>query len=160
MSEEKIAELTNEISQLRDLFVRRLYEDKNGKAAVEALVKQNELLNYKLYERNIESIVKELILVCDRIEAGSSDSDFADSIKDEIIDIFARRNIFPIDANEADGFEPEYHKAVKTVAADEKYPHGTIVSVLRKGYISNGRVLRPAEVVVAVEEKASEHTNL
>lgn len=153
MIEEKIEDLSNEIAQLKDLFVRRLFEDKNTKIAVETLTNQNEILNNKLFERDMDSIAKELVLVCDRIEANCDNSDFAYSVREEITEIFARRDIFRIEINEMEKFNPKYHKAVKRVIADENYPHGIIVSVIRNGYMSGNRVLRPAEVVVAYDNK-------
>ena len=153
MNEEKLSELSNEISQLKDLFVRRLYEDKNTKIAVEALVNQNEILNNRIYGRDIDSIVNDLILICDRIESNSNCDDFSYSIRDEIIEIFARNGISRIEANEMDNFNPKFHKVVKVIAADEKYLHGVIVYVIRNGYAFGDRVLRHAEVVVASDNK-------
>lgn len=47
-----------------------------------------------------------------------------------------------------DTFNPEYHEAVMTVDAPG-YESGSIVSVLEKGYLFKGIVLRPAKVSVA-----------
>lgn len=45
-------------------------------------------------------------------------------------------------------FDPEYHEAVMHVA-DTGKESGAIVSVLQKGYMLNGRVLRSARVSIA-----------
>lgn len=45
-------------------------------------------------------------------------------------------------------FNPEYHEAIMTVDAPG-YESGSIVSVLEKGYLFKGIVLRPAKVSVA-----------
>jgi molecular chaperone GrpE len=44
-------------------------------------------------------------------------------------------------------FSPEYHEAVHQVE-DESLEPGTVASVLAKGYICNGRLVRPAMVGV------------
>ncbi|MBN8737290.1 MAG: nucleotide exchange factor GrpE [Xanthomonadales bacterium] len=44
--------------------------------------------------------------------------------------------------------DPERHHAVSMVAAPGHVP-GTVVSVMQKGYVLNGRLLRPALVAVA-----------
>lgn len=44
-------------------------------------------------------------------------------------------------------FDPQVHEALEYV--DSAEPDGTIVAVLQKGYILNGRVMRPARVQVA-----------
>ncbi|HEX7370217.1 MAG TPA: nucleotide exchange factor GrpE [Rhodanobacteraceae bacterium] len=46
--------------------------------------------------------------------------------------------------------DPERHHAVSMVDAPGKQP-GTVVSVMQKGYVLNGRLLRPALVAVAKE---------
>ncbi|HEX7324431.1 MAG TPA: nucleotide exchange factor GrpE [Rhodanobacteraceae bacterium] len=46
--------------------------------------------------------------------------------------------------------DPERHHAVAMVDAPESEP-GTVVSVMQKGYVLNGRLLRPALVSVAKE---------
>ncbi len=46
--------------------------------------------------------------------------------------------------------DPERHHAVSMVEAPGKAP-GTVVSVMQKGYVLNGRLLRPALVAVAKE---------
>lgn len=47
--------------------------------------------------------------------------------------------------------DPERHHAVNMVEAPGKAP-GTVVSVMQKGYVLNGRLLRPALVTVAKED--------
>ncbi len=47
-------------------------------------------------------------------------------------------------------FNPEVHEAVMREETDE-YPENTIIDEFEKGYIINGRVLRPARVRVAVK---------
>lgn len=49
-----------------------------------------------------------------------------------------------------ESLDPERHHAVSMVEAPGKAP-GTVVSVMQKGYVLNGRLLRPALVAVAKE---------
>ena len=45
-------------------------------------------------------------------------------------------------------FNPEQHEAMATQPAADQ-PPGTVLAVVQKGYILNGRLLRPARVIVA-----------
>jgi molecular chaperone GrpE len=45
-------------------------------------------------------------------------------------------------------FNPEFHEAMATQPSGEAAP-GTILAVVQKGYVLNGRLLRPARVLVA-----------
>ena len=47
-----------------------------------------------------------------------------------------------------DAFNPEFHEAIATLESAEQ-PAGTVLEVVQKGYVLNGRLLRPARVVVA-----------
>jgi molecular chaperone GrpE len=47
-----------------------------------------------------------------------------------------------------DVFDPEFHEAVQTVD-DPEGASGNVLKVLQKGYTLNGRLLRPAMVVIA-----------
>ena len=48
-------------------------------------------------------------------------------------------------------FNPEHHQAISQVDAGDAVP-GSVVQVFQKGYLLNGRLLRPAMVVVARED--------
>ena len=45
-------------------------------------------------------------------------------------------------------FDPNLHEAIARVAWEGK-PEGTVLAESRKGYLLNGRLLRPAQVSVA-----------
>ncbi|HET6655159.1 MAG TPA: nucleotide exchange factor GrpE [Gammaproteobacteria bacterium] len=47
-------------------------------------------------------------------------------------------------------FNPEYHEAMAMQPSDEAEPD-TVLNVVQKGYVLNGRLLRPARVIVARE---------
>lgn len=54
---------------------------------------------------------------------------------------------------EGEIFDPNLHEAIAQVELEGK-PAGTVLSEARKGYLLNGRLLRPAQVVVAQESAA------
>ncbi|MFO1408699.1 MAG: nucleotide exchange factor GrpE [Steroidobacteraceae bacterium] len=45
-------------------------------------------------------------------------------------------------------FNPEFHEAMVTQPSADQ-PPGTVLAVVQKGYVLNGRLLRPARVVIA-----------
>lgn len=51
---------------------------------------------------------------------------------------------------EGEPFDPERHEAISVQPSDAVEP-GTVVTVVQKGYSLNGRLLRPAMVIVAAE---------
>jgi molecular chaperone GrpE len=59
---------------------------------------------------------------------------------------------FGVDAIDPQGeaFNPEFHQAMTTVPRDDLAPN-TVVTVVQKGYLLNGRLVRPAMVIVSRE---------
>lgn len=152
MSEQNhgLNEIFNEVQALKDLFLRRLVDDKVKSAAIDHLSANNDHLVQMINDMHFSSFVKELILICDRIEANQNADDFSLSIRDELLEVFSRRGIVPI--SNFQQFNPAIHNAVKTVAASEENQPGTIVYVQRSGYMQGEKVMRPADVVVATEQ--------
>jgi len=147
--------LAQEISQLRDLFQRRLMDDKQRNRLYDAVLEQNAALNKQLENRALDSFAKEILLICDRIEAYGSDSDFVNSILDELLEVLARRGVEPI--TELSEFNPQWHHAVGVVA-DDTLENNSIAAVKRNGYRIADRLLRVAEVVVALNGENAQDT--
>lgn len=51
-------------------------------------------------------------------------------------------------------FDPAHHEALSTVPATDEYPADTIVTEIKAGYLFEGRLLSPAQVVVARSVKS------
>ncbi len=68
-------------------------------------------------------------------------------VRQRLLDVLAAEGVRPMDA-EGQPFEPHQHTALEVVPAKDR-PPGTVVSILRQGYLAGGRILRHAEVAVA-----------
>jgi len=126
----------------------------------------------KRAERDVESARKyalekfatELLGVRDSLEMGlqaaeEQSGDF-DKLKEGIeltgrmlASAMEKFGIEPVNPQE-EAFDPTYHEAMSAQETDE-YPPNTVVNVVQKGYLLNGRVLRPAMVVVSKKPKES-----
>lgn len=149
MSEEILNKTYEEVVALKDLFVRRLMDDKVKTAAMAQLKEQNVLLQKRLDEKNLSAFVKEILLICDRIESQESIDSLTASVEEEILELLARREIYQMEQTVL--FDPRYHNAVGTVPAGDEYPDKSIVKVVRNGYLLRDQVFRPADVIVAVK---------
>lgn len=69
-------------------------------------------------------------------------------IRQRLLDVLAAEGVRPMVAA-GQPFDPHYHVAMEAVSASASFPAGTVVAVLRRGYLSGERVLRFAEVTVA-----------
>jgi molecular chaperone GrpE len=73
-------------------------------------------------------------------------------IHKQLQDTTARFGLKPVEAK-GKKFDPNFHQAVSTQATNE-VEENTVIEELRKGYVLNGRLLRPAMVSVAVKNES------
>jgi molecular chaperone GrpE len=69
------------------------------------------------------------------------------AVRDQVLEILAKLG-YPRRDDTGQPFDPSRHEAVGAAPADGT-PPGTVVQVVRPGYGSDERQLRPAQVVVA-----------
>jgi molecular chaperone GrpE len=106
----------------------------------------------------LERFSKELLAVRDSLEMGIASADNA-SVESLLEGSTATLKLlggtmqqFGIEVIEPEGepFDPEFHEAISMQPSDDVEP-GSVVTVVQRGYTLNGRLLRPAMVVVASE---------
>lgn len=138
---ESLLELGDKMSYLQDLFLRRLQEDKQKNELIHHL---ESLSTFSV----LEPFLSDLILLLDRVS--SAEDPMSQSVADELYDILQRRGLSRVNTDSP--FDPSIHKAVR-LRQDNQVSELVIDSVIRQGYLFNGRCIRPAEVVVARPEK-------
>lgn len=156
MDEDLQRKTYEEVAALKDLFLRRLMDDKIKTAAIAQLRESNDALQRQLNEKAVSALVREILLVCDRIDAQETVDDLTASVEEELLEILARREFYRIP--QLKEFDPMYHNAVKTVAETPEFPEKSIVKVIRNGYCFRDHVFRYEDVIVSVKEKESENS--
>jgi molecular chaperone GrpE len=142
--------LAGEISGLRDLFQRRLLNDQVQKRLFEEMHSQLDIANGKLVEAVLGPVLRQVVLVIDRIEhAGGQigNRELVESIHLELTEILARQGVTRIDSV-GHPFDPRCHQAIGVAEVDDPAEDGVVVANSRVGYLIQDRVLRPAEVEV------------
>lgn len=131
-----LAQVQEELEYLRDLFVRRLNDDKQKKEVIQKLT---EGATYAF----IEPFLYDIILLLDRLE--KNDDDFVVSVREELFEIVNRRGVELIRTTGI--FDPKIHKAIK-VEVNPEIDATYVLDVVRNGYSFSGKVIRPSEVIV------------
>ena len=110
----------------------------------------------------LEGFARDLLEVRDSLELGLAAAESADaealragseSTLKLLTGVLERNGVEQIDP-EGEPFDPERHEAMTMQPSPEAEP-GSVLTVVQKGYILNGRLLRPARVVVAAESTPS-----
>jgi len=146
---EAIKGLQEEVAQLRDLFQRRLIEDKSKNALIETVQEQARSVTDALRYRQLETLIKEVLLAVDRLQTEPPSPELVESVTEELLEVFFRRDLVEVD--DSAEFDARVHQIVDTVGASEEFPANSIVAVARKGYLLGDRLLRPTQVTVAVQ---------
>ncbi len=110
------------------------------------------------HKYGLEKFAKELLSVIDSLELGmqAATSDAPEVVKlregseltvKQFEAVFAKFNIEAIDPI-GQPFNPEFHQAMTMLPTADAEPN-SVINVFQKGYVLNGRLIRPAMVVVA-----------
>ena len=165
---EEIKELTPEerITELEDKIARTFAEMENQRRRFEK--EKVDAFEYGGY-----SFAKEALNLIDNLERSkhvleSDDKlketealkktlEHLDIIKKDLISIFERNNIKPIDSLNKK-LDPNFHQAMIEVEDDTKEP-GTIIQEIQKGFTIKDRLLRPSLVGVSKKISKKEEKN-
>ena len=119
----------------------------------------------KAHKYGQERLLSELLPVIDNLEralqaSGTDDNDLLLALKQGVeltlknfVDCLRKFNVEMLDPV-GEPFDPLFHQAIAMVESKTAEPD-SVLSVMQKGYSLNGRVLRPAMVVVARAPAAS-----
>jgi molecular chaperone GrpE len=111
----------------------------------------------------LENFGRDLLTVVDSLEMGLAAADNADAqalregseatckLLKTTLERFGISEVNP----EGEPFDPELHEAMSMMPAPNVEP-GSVAQVIQKGYALNGRLLRPARVIVAAEAPQGE----
>lgn len=132
-----------------DLYLRALAELENVRKRTKKDVEN-------AHKFALERFSRELLAVRDSIEMGLTADEstniekFIEGNKASLKILSTTMQQFGIEEINPLGepFDPEYHEAISMQSSDKVEP-GSVITVIQKGYSLNGRLLRPAMVIVS-----------
>ncbi len=150
-NDEELATARAEAESLREQHLRAVAELENQRKRMAREVQ-------KAREFGIERFAAELLAVVDSLEMGLAAGEQAsaeallEGSRATLRQLQATLGRFGVEEVNPLGqaFDPGLHEAISMQPASEAAP-GTVLEVIQKGYTLNGRLLRPARVVVAAE---------
>ena len=121
------------------------------KAEFENSRKRQERDRVRIYSMASERLVQELLPVLDNLdralEAGGDIREGVQATREQLADVLAEEGLLPV-ASDGQPFDPNVHEAVMGQPSEE-HEEGTIIQTFQRGYLLNGKPIRPAKVVVA-----------
>ncbi|WP_447554310.1 nucleotide exchange factor GrpE [Vreelandella sp. EE22] len=145
----QVEELEQSLAEAKDQALRASAEAQNVRRRAEQEAE-------KARKFALEKFVKELLPVVDSLEkALESMQEDASDVHREGVSMTLKMqlgvlNKFGVESIEPNGepFDPQVHEAMAMVPNPELEPN-TVMDVMQKGYLLNGRLVRPAMVVVS-----------
>ncbi len=149
--EERIAQLEEELAGARDNVLRAQADAQNTARRAEQDVE-------KARKFALERFAGELLPVVDNLERAlestAGDDEALKSIAEGVEltlksfhDVLAKFNIEVVNP-EGEPFDPNLHQAMSMVENPDVEPN-TVIAIMQKGYTLNGRLIRPAMVMVS-----------
>jgi len=149
--EEVVAQLQEDVAAAKDAALRAQADAQNVKRRAEQDVE-------KARKFALERFCSELLPVADNLEraleAAAGDDEIVKPIAEGVEltlksfqDALKKFNIEAVDP-EGEPFDPQLHQAMSMLENNEVEPN-TVITVMQKGYTLNGRLVRPAMVMVS-----------
>jgi molecular chaperone GrpE len=136
------------VSAERDQYLDAL---RRLKAEFDNSRKRQERERTRILEAASEKLVQELLPVLDNLDrALESEGDIREGVqatRGQLAEVLANEGLLPV-ASDGQPFDPNVHEAVMGQPSDE-HEEGTVLQTFQRGYLLNGRAIRPAKVVVA-----------
>ena len=150
-AETQIEELQQKLSTLGEQLLREQAEMQNVRRRAQRDIES-------AHKYALEKFASELLSVVDNLERAIEAIDAEDEAQKAVaegleltlktfIEVLGKYNVEAVDP-EGQPFDAELHQAVSTVPNNDVEPN-TVINVFQKGYTLNGRLIRPAMVVVS-----------
>ncbi|GGE53620.1 protein GrpE [Streptosporangium jomthongense] len=155
----EVEALNEQLQDSREQMLRLQAEMQNVRRRAEIDVE-------KAHKFALEKFVKELLPVADSLEKAVESTEGQEGTDQLVASIrqgaemtlslllstLKKFNVEPINPV-GEPFDPQQHEAMSMVPAPDAEPN-SVVAVIQKGYLLNGRVVRPAMVMVAKAQDA------
>lgn len=150
---EEDAALAQELEATRQERDQYLDALRRLKAEFENSRKRQERERERIYQTASERLISELLPVLDNLDrALEHEGDIREGVRatrEQLSEVLGREGLLPV-ASDGQHFDPNVHEAVMSQPSDE-HEEGTIIQTFQRGYVLNGKPIRPAKVVVATQ---------
>jgi molecular chaperone GrpE len=148
---EEVAELERELESVRRERDEYLDSLRRLKAEFENSRKRQEKEKERIYQTASERLILALLPVLDNLDrALESEGDIREGVqatRSQLADAMSEEGLLPI-ASDGQHFDPNVHEAVMSQPSEE-HEEGMVLQTFERGYLLNGKPIRPAKVVVS-----------
>jgi molecular chaperone GrpE len=151
ITQDEISTLADELETARRERDEYLDSMRRMKAELENSRKRQERERTRLVQLASERLMRELLPVLDNLErALEVEGDIREGVeatREQLLAVLGQEGLAPV-ASDGESFDPAVHEAVMGQPSEE-HEEDTVIMTLERGYVLNGKPIRPAKVVVA-----------
>jgi molecular chaperone GrpE len=151
ITQDELSALVHELEAARKERDEYLDDMRRMKAELENSRKRQERERKRFVQLASEKLVRELLPVLDNLErALEAEGDIREGVQAthyQLLAILEQEGLVPV-VSDGESFDPTVHEAVMGQPSEE-HEEDTIIQTLERGYVLNGRPIRPAKVIVA-----------
>jgi molecular chaperone GrpE len=151
ITQDEISTLADELETARRERDEYLDSMRRMKAELENSRKRQERERIRLVQLASERLMRELLPVLDNLErALEVEGDIREGVeatREQLLAVLGQEGLAPV-ASDGESFDPAVHEAVMGQLSEE-HEEDTVIMTLERGYVLNGKPIRPAKVVVA-----------
>ncbi len=151
ITQDELSALADELELARRERDEYLDNMRRMKAELENSRKRLERERARFVQLASERLVRELLPILDNLErALEVEGDIREGVaatRDQLVAALGREGLAPV-FSDGKHFDPAIHEAVMSQPSDE-HEEDTVIKTLERGYLLNGKPIRPAKVIVA-----------
>jgi molecular chaperone GrpE len=164
--EERIAALEAELAQLRDRWLRAEAETQNQRARAERQIADARNYAIQKFARDVVEAAENLRRGLDALPPAAPDESELlaklrggfEGVERSFLALLERNGIARRDV-QGEPFDPEFHQAMAEQPASGEAGPGTVLQAWTPAWTLNGRLLKPAMVVVAAGTPAAQQND-
>lgn len=149
--EDMVSQLQEDVLAARDASLRAQADAQNVKRRAEQDVEKARKFALERFSGDLLPVIDNLER---SLEAASGGDDLSKSVSEgveltlkSLLDVMKKYNIESVDPA-GEPFDPQLHQAMSMVENPDVEPN-SVIAVMQKGYTLNGRLIRPAMVMVS-----------
>jgi molecular chaperone GrpE len=145
----------DEAKDLKDQCLRLLAENENIRRRSEREVSESRKFAVTSIVKDLVNVAESLYRSTEHISQEDKKNDKVNKIvegieltRNELVAILTRNNVKRVEPQIGDVFDHNLHQALSQVQ-DKNHPKNSIIQVIQAGYLIEGRLIKPALVVVS-----------
>ena len=150
VSAEQVEALEAQLAEAKDQVLRAHADAQNARRRAEQDVEKAHKFALEKFTKELLPVIDSLERAIDAFDQAGADAALKEGVEMTLSMFVSTLEKFNVEQLNPQGepFDPQFHEAMSMVPNPDVEPN-TVIAVMQKGYLLNGRLVRPAMVMVS-----------